>query len=97
MRTLFLRPAAKSDLRQISRQSRERWGAAQAFSYISGITTSLSRLPQMPELGVGRSDLGSGYRRLGVGAHAIFYRVEHDRIEVIRILHQRMDAGSHLS
>jgi toxin ParE1/3/4 len=97
MRTLFLRPAAKSDLRQISRQSREHWGAAQAFSYISGITASLSRLTQMPELGVGRSDLGSGYRRLGVGAHAIFYRVEHDRIEVIRILHQRMDAGTHLS
>jgi toxin ParE1/3/4 len=97
MRTLFLRPAAKSDLRQISRQSRERWGAAQAFSYISGITTSLSRLTQMPEPGVGRSDLGSGYRRLGVGAHAIFYRVKHDRIEVVRILHQRMDAGTHLS
>ena len=97
MRTLFFRPAAKSDLRQISRQSRERWGAAQAFSYVSGITASLSRLTQMPELGVGRSDLGSGDRRLGVGAHAIFYRVELDRIEVIRILHQRMDADTHLS
>lgn len=51
----------------------------------------------MPELGVGRSDLGSGYRSLGVGAHAIFCRVEHDRIEVIRILRQRMDTGTHLS
>ncbi|WP_192644768.1 type II toxin-antitoxin system RelE/ParE family toxin [Bosea sp. OAE506] len=81
----------------MSRQSRERWGAGQAFSYVSGLTASLSRLTQMPELGVGRSDLGSGYRSLGVGAHAIFCRVEHDRIEVIRILRQRMDTGTHLS
>lgn len=97
MRTLFLRPAAKADLRRISRQSKERWGSTQAFAYLSEMTVSLSRLIQMPQLGVDRSDLGNGYRRLAVGAHAIFYRVEPDRIDVIRILHQRMDAGTHLS
>lgn len=50
----------------------------------------------MPDLGVECTDLRAGYRRYGVGSHAIFYRLAPDRIEVVRILHQRMDAGRHL-
>ncbi len=96
MRRLFLRPAAKADLRQIAHYSKQEWGVARAKIYLASLANSLSRLKDMPDLGVECSDLRAGYRRYGVGSHAIFYRLAPDRIEVVRILHQRMDAGRHL-
>jgi plasmid stabilization system protein ParE len=36
-------------------------------------------------------------REYGVGSHIVFYCRAPDRIEIVRILHQRMDAGRHLS
>lgn len=96
MKPLFLRPSARADLRQIARDSKREWGVARAKIYLASLTASLSRLRDMPELGVECVDLRPGYRRYGVGSHAVFYRLTSDRIEVIRVLHQRMDAGRHL-
>jgi hypothetical protein len=39
-----------------------------------------------------------GYRKHGVGRHIIFYRsIADDCIEIVRVLHERMDAERHLS
>ncbi|MCB8839564.1 type II toxin-antitoxin system RelE/ParE family toxin [Aurantimonas sp. VKM B-3413] len=37
-----------------------------------------------------------GYLKLGVGSHIIFYRQDGAWIDVIRILHERMDVDLHL-
>jgi len=38
-----------------------------------------------------------GYRKLAVASHFLFYRVtEAGMIDVVRILHQRMDIAAHL-
>ena len=41
-------------------------------------------------------DVRDGYLKHPIGRHFIFFRTTDDGIEVIRILHQRMDVGRHL-
>ena len=38
-----------------------------------------------------------GYRASKIKSHLIFYRALNDRIEVIRILHERMDIENRLN
>ena len=42
-------------------------------------------------------EIGAGYLKYAVGSHVIFYRQTDAGIDVIRILHQRMDVPSRLS
>jgi len=41
-------------------------------------------------------EIRPGYLRHTVSAHVIYFRAEGDRIEIVRILHQRMDVNRHL-
>ena len=42
-------------------------------------------------------DIRPGYRKLAVASHFLFYRIaDAGMIDIIRILHQRMDAASRL-
>ncbi|WP_454819373.1 type II toxin-antitoxin system RelE/ParE family toxin [Labrys neptuniae] len=36
-----------------------------------------------------------GYLKYNVGSHIVFYRRMEQTIDIIRILHQRMDIGRH--
>ena len=42
-----------------------------------------------------RDDVRPGYRAFHEGRHLIFYREAGDQIEIIRILHDRMDFRRH--
>ena len=47
---------------------------------------------------IGRScdEVRSGYRKHAVGSHGLYYRVVGgDVIDVVRVLHQRMDVDRH--
>jgi len=37
-----------------------------------------------------------GYRKVRAGSHIIFFKVTTDGIDVVRILHQKMDFNRHL-
>jgi toxin ParE1/3/4 len=41
-------------------------------------------------------DIRPGYRRYGIGSHTVYYVDRPDTIDVIRILHQRMDPSRRL-
>ena len=49
-----------------------------------------------PTLGRSCDAICEGYRKFRVGRHVIFYRVIDRGIDVVRVLHQRMDFESHL-
>jgi toxin ParE1/3/4 len=53
-------------------------------------------LGTFPEIGTRRDQLFPGLRARPVERHIVFYRIEGNRIEVIRIPHKRADAGRHL-
>jgi toxin ParE1/3/4 len=42
-------------------------------------------------MGRSRSTLGSGVRSVVVGMYAIFYTVQQDRVDVLRVIHGHMD------
>ena len=89
-------PAAERDLIDIWLYTAERWDERQADLYLDQIAAALDRLRERPEIGTDSSDVRPGYRRLAVGSHRIYYRVSKQTVEVIRVLHARMDAPSQL-
>ena len=99
----MLTPSAHRDLSEISDYSRAQWGTAQADRYILLIATaSLSRRPAprwragTPK-GRSAEALRPGYFRQAVGSHVLFYRArKRGGIEIVRILHRRMDVERHL-
>ncbi|WP_417480877.1 type II toxin-antitoxin system RelE/ParE family toxin [Maricaulis sp.] len=87
----FLSRAAERDLDRIWDYSADRWDQAQADSYLRRIQAAMAGLCDFPETGRAVDDISPGYRVLSVEAHCIFYRTSTDAVEIVRILHGRMD------
>ena len=86
---------AKQDLRSIGRYTQTTWGREQRNTYLAKIDAAFLLLADEPQLGKSCDDLRTGYRKYPVGRHLIFYRQSADGLEIIRILHQRMDIEAH--
>jgi toxin ParE1/3/4 len=56
---------------------------------------TIEALTEEPSLGRDAEEIRPGYRRQNAGSHVIFYRLATYGIEVVRILHQRMNLTSH--
>jgi toxin ParE1/3/4 len=87
---------AKQDLRSIGLYTQVTWGREQRNIYLAKIDASFHLLAVEPQLGRSCDDLRLGYRKYPVGKHLIFYRQSANGIEIIRILHQRMDIEAQL-
>ena len=96
MSTYALSKEADRDIETIARATAERWGWPQAEKYLEGLQETFGLLIQFPQLGRPIDHIRAGYHRLDHGRHAIFYRHQPDGILIVRILHQRMNAGDHL-
>lgn len=94
MKSYRLSRAAQEDLHEIKRYSLTAWGKKQTQSYLAAIEASLGKLTVSPDLGKNRSDLISGLFSFKVNRHVIFYRCHQEYLEVVRILHGRMDIPS---
>jgi toxin ParE1/3/4 len=84
-------PRAQQDIEDIWDFTLETWGDAKAQTYIRAIQAGAERLRHNPFSGPACDHIRRGYRKLPVGSHMMFYRVENAHIIVVRILHQRMD------
>ena len=84
---------AREDLGQIWQFGAGRWSPEQGDSYANTLFSAIFDLADNPLTAPIDDSLGSGYRRLVVGAHVVFYRVELDVVEVVRVLHQSRDVG----
>ncbi len=84
-------PQADSDLQEIYRYTKERWGLPQAKKYLHSLTESFEFLADNPQTGRPRDDIRKGYRSLHKSKHHIFYRVEGQNILIVRILHHSRD------
>jgi toxin ParE1/3/4 len=98
MASFYLTHAAKADLKDIGRYTNQQWGAAQRDKYLTMLDGCFQDLAAKPGLGRDCSDIREGYHKYNAGSHVIFYRrVADDTIEVVRILHSRMDTERYLS
>ena len=96
MPSFRLRERAKADLRSIGRYTQATWGREQRNIYLARLDTSFHLLAREPHRGRACDDIRPGYRKYHVGWHLIFYRESLEGVEIIRILHDRMDIEAHL-
>ncbi|WP_321402105.1 type II toxin-antitoxin system RelE/ParE family toxin [Maridesulfovibrio sp.] len=96
MRKIRFTPAAKEHLKDIWKYSFETWGEAKADSYLMDIETRLKSLLANPELGRSRPEIKPGYHSISVNKHVVFYLISQTHIDIIGVLHQRMDIKSNL-
>jgi len=97
-RRYLLTPAARTDLHDIYDYTEKTWGAVQADTYIRQIQAAIETATATPGIGRSCKEIRPGYRKLAAAAsHVLYYRLNtDDDLEIIRILHQRMDVDSHL-
>ena len=97
MAKYFLTNKAVEDLSTIWEYTYEVWSENQADKYYELLNSSFLEILQNPELGKNYHEIDSTVLGLRVGKHIVFYRLTHaNDIEIIRILHQRMDLRSRM-
>ena len=97
MTRYVLSPAARADLEQIWDYTCQRWDHDQAEEYVREIQRAIERVVDNPMIGRSCDEVRPGYRKHTVGSHTLYYRIASvDVIDVVRILHQRMDVDRHL-
>ena len=89
---------AIEDMRDIGRYTLEYWGREQRNLYLGMLDVSFRQLAANPLKGKDCSDIRNGYRKFNAGSHVIFYQQKSgDAIEIVRILHGRMDCEIRLA
>ena len=96
MGKFFLRPLALNDLEGIWEYTFATWGEEQAERYLHELNWAFEELARHPKLGRSCDVIREGYRKHLVGSHVVFYRVDDQDIEIVRVLHSSMDFQSHL-
>lgn len=97
MKHLIYTPQAIRDIDGIWDYTADRWGVDQAEKYAGDIRDACFELLRNENTGQDAGAIRAGYRKFRSGSHFIFYRQQSDGgIEIIRVLHQQMDFGSHL-
>jgi toxin ParE1/3/4 len=88
---------AIEDLKSIGRYTQQTWGLEQRKKYLAKIDAGFHTIAREPRIGTACDNIRKGYRKFYVGRNLVFYRQTGNRVEIIRILHDRMDVKSHMS
>jgi toxin ParE1/3/4 len=96
MNDYVILPRARADLKGIWSYTADHWNIDQADRYVRELHRAIEAIARDPRKGRSCDHIRHGYRRYSTGAHVVFFRVGTRGIEVVRILHQRMDFGRHL-
>lgn len=87
------------DLENIWLYTFENWSVGQADRYYGLLIDEIEYLSENPQSGKDYGHIREGYLRSQVKSHFIFYKINLNAgvIEIIRILHQRMDIEERLN
>ena len=88
---------AVSDLEEIWLYTVEKWSVTQADRYYDLILDEVNYICKNSDAGKSMEHIRKGYRASKVKSHLIFYRIAADTIEIVRILHERMDIENRLN
>lgn len=91
-----LSPRAKTDLDDIWDYTADRWGLDRAETYTRQLWRDIAAVAARSSMGRECPEVRSGYHKFASGSHLLFYRVTSDGIDIVRILHQRMDYEQHI-
>ena len=79
---------ASAEYRDITNFSAEQFGRKVADAYMAGLDAAIERLREFPELAPVDARYTPPTRCLRHRSHHVFYRVEPNRVLIVRILHQ---------
>ena len=91
-----LSPRAQADLDAIWNHSESHGDRQKAERYIRQIWKDLEVVAAQPMIGRDCREVRVGYRKYRSGCHLLFYRLTTQGIDLVRILHERMDFERHL-
>ena len=97
MKSIIWSPRAVFDVRSIGEHTNKIWGAKQRRKYLDALERRIFWLAENPRLGKHRAEINEDYFSYPEGEHLIFYRIGSDAIEIIAILHNRMDVEAKLN
>jgi len=93
---LLISPAAHQDLRDIYQFGLRTWGQNQSNGYLDALKEHFWGLTTQPLMGVERTELGIGMRSFPVQSHVVYYRIQANQVEIVRVLHGRQDQTRHI-
>ncbi len=91
-----LSPLARRDLDEIWTYTVGQWNEKQAERYIREIEATIEAVADNQIWGACAMKFAVGTAKIPPGSHVIFYRRARTKIDIVRILHQRMDVGRRL-
>ncbi|WP_042249916.1 type II toxin-antitoxin system RelE/ParE family toxin [Jejuia pallidilutea] len=98
MAKVILRQKAIDDLNDIWDNTFKKWSVKQADKYYATIKLTCNGIGENPNVGKEYDGISKNLLGLKSGKHIIFYQlISIDRIEVIRILHERMDLKNRIT
>ncbi|HLS31674.1 MAG TPA: type II toxin-antitoxin system RelE/ParE family toxin [Flavobacteriaceae bacterium] len=95
----ILSNAAESDLESIWLYTFQNWSVKQADEYLNLVFSQIKVISKNPTVGKDYSKIRKGYFRFKIGSHYIFYKINQKNkiVEIIRVLHERMDIQARLN
>lgn len=88
---------ALDDLNNIWIYTYNKWSKEQADKYFNSIIEEIELIANNFMIGKSINQIRKNYRITKIKSHLIFYKKEDQKtVEIIRILHQRMDLKKHL-
>jgi toxin ParE1/3/4 len=91
-----LSPRAQDDVDDIWEHTVTRWGIDQAELYIGQLWQNIEAVARKPTNGRACPEVRAGYYKYRSASHYLFYRPIDGGIDIVRILHERMDFPQHL-
>ena len=88
---------ARSDLIGIWEYTYENWSHQQADKYYEILIEKIEEIASRPHIGRNYERIKVGLKGVAIKSHIVFYRIENDIVEIIRVLHQRMDLENRLN
>lgn len=84
------------DLEEIWLYTVDKWSIEQADRYYNLLFDEIAFICKNPKTGKQMDDIRKNYRAAKVKSHLIFYKVDTDTVQIVRILHERMDIKNRL-
>lgn len=95
-RSLRFHALAKRDFAIIGTRSERNWGKARTRAYLLEVERKIQAIVENPMLGHDAGLPRPGLRRISAGRDVIFYTFDEREVQIVRILHDRMNFDERL-
>lgn len=89
--TVLISPQAQRDLQDILQYTKETWGTKQKNKYKAILTKGIKNLGETPRIGKPKTEISPNHRVLHIESHLIVYKILKNEVQIVRILHKKMD------